>query len=309
MQLEVRRIDVSAFDGTQLAVFEAGGGPGIPIVIVNGPGADVHAWHGLIDEFGTHHRVVTWDYRGFYGSGQPADLSTLSPEGHANDLTAVLMHLGIEKAVFVSWSLGTQVLLEFYRRNSARFAGMVSVNGTFGHPFRPSRTSGALSPLGLLRAVLPGRDEILRNAVTLIEKRPQLLDYAKRLHLVSPSLPESTFLELASSFAGLNTRNYTELLRRFAAHDGEDVLRRIRCPALFFAGRRDPFVPSIFSFYMAAQVRDSELCVIPIASHYIPIEFAEYLNLRIEAFLAERLGENEAILARPAVATAGWEMP
>ncbi len=295
-----------SWDGAELAFCEVGGGEGVPLVVVNGPGASAGTWDGLFEEFGARHRIVTWDYRGFYDSPEPDDPAKLSPESMARDRDALLRDRGIERAVFISWSLGTQVALEFYRFQPHFFAGLVSVNGTYAHPFRPSRVSGALSPLGILRAVLPGRDEALRAAVDLLARRPAMLDVAKRLRLVSPALPDSTFLELAASFASLNPRTYTDLLRQFARHDGEDVLRRLRCPTLFFAGRRDPLVPSVFSLYMAAQVRDAELCVIPIASHYIPIEFAEYLNLRIEAFLSERLGENEPTLRRPHHTTAAW---
>lgn len=309
MSASIETGSFASFDHTQIAYARAGGGSGTPIVIVNGPGAEIHSWSGLIAEFGARHPIITWDYRGFFGSQTPADLVSLGPEGHARDLDALLDHLGIGRAVFLSWSLGTQVALEFYRRRPNAFAGLISVNGTFGHPFRISRSAGALSTLGMLRAVLPGREELLRSMVNTVEQHPEILDYAKRLRLVSPALPKARFLELAGAFASLNSATYNELLRRFAAHDAEEVLRRIRCPALFFAGRRDPLVPAIFSIYMAAQTRNAELCIIPIGSHYVPIEFAEYLNLRIEAFLGERVGEEPTTLLRPSTHTAAWEIP
>jgi hypothetical protein len=48
-------------------------------------------------------------------------------------------------------------------------------------------------------------------------------------------------------------------------------------------------MPSRYSETMARIVLRSELLIVPIASHYIPVEFAEYLNLRIRAFLEERV--------------------
>lgn len=290
MTLEVQHHTLESTDGTRIAWQSVGSDPSATtaIVIVNGPGADLYAWRGFVEEFAPHLRIIAWDYRGFFRSGPPRRPGPIRVEHHCDDLREVLDAAGIERAVFVSWSLGTQVALEFYRTDPERFAGIVSVNGTYGTPFRTSRAVPGQSLLGLARSFGPGSGRLMRTMVNAL-RVPALFRLTQRVGLVSATAGQDEFVRIADAFAVQDPALYARLIDGFSDHDAEDVLTTIRCPALFFAGRRDPLVPSTYSLYMAAKVRSADLLVIPIASHYIPIEFAEYLNLRVEAFLAERL--------------------
>ena len=73
--LAVKASSVRSADGTELTAFETGGGNGPTFVLCNGLGGNIDAWRYLIDEFGPHHRIVSWDYRGLYKSGPAAETS------------------------------------------------------------------------------------------------------------------------------------------------------------------------------------------------------------------------------------------
>lgn len=281
---------IATEDGTQLCwqtTAKVGDRPAI--VIVNGPGADYRAWRGFFTEFHNEYRIITWDYRGLFNSvplGNPDHLSVLD---HARDLHAVLDAAGEQQVVLVSWSLGTQIALEFLRQHADRVAALISVNGSYGRPFERSAGLRRSSPLARIAGLLPRQSERLESVVSFVNEHPEVLAGAKLAGIISPVLSAEQFTPLAEAFTRLDMDVYRRTLNSFGEHDAESVLHAVRCPALFFAGKRDPLVPSRYSEYMARVVLRSELLVVPIATHYVPIEFAEYLNLKVRAFLQERV--------------------
>ena len=77
-------------DGADLAVYEAGSGPGPTLILVGGLCGDVDAFRLLIDDFAPWHRVVAWDYRGLFAStdGIRRDQRV---ERHAQDLRSTAL--------------------------------------------------------------------------------------------------------------------------------------------------------------------------------------------------------------------------
>lgn len=287
--VSLRRRRVKTDDGVELSVQDAGAEDADTLLIVNGPGADYRAWRGFFSEFSQRYRVVTWDLRGTFDSTAVVDTHELGPEAHARDLQDVLRALDIERCVVISWSLGSQIVLEAWRHSPETFRGFIAVNGSYGRPFERSANLRGVSSLKWVTNLVPEKQDLIGKGVRFLEDHRSLLLAAKALHLVSPVIDEQSFLTIAGAFSSINLTAYRSLLHAFGEHDAEHVLATIRCPSLFFAGRRDPLMPSRYSEFMARRVLRSELLVIPIASHYIPVEFSEYLNLRVEAFLEERV--------------------
>ena len=287
--VSLRRRRVKTDDGVELSVQDAGSEDADTLLIVNGPGADYRAWRGFFSEFSQRYRVVTWDLRGTFDSTAVVDTHELGPEAHARDLQDILRALDIERCVVISWSLGSQIVLEAWRHSPETFRGFIAVNGSYGRPFERSANLRGVSSLKWVTNLVPEKQDLIGKGVRFLEDHRSLLLAAKALHLVSPVIDEQSFLTIAGAFSSINLTAYRSLLHAFGEHDAEHVLATIRCPSLFFAGRRDPLMPSRYSEFMARRVLRSELLVIPIASHYIPVEFSEYLNLRVEAFLEERV--------------------
>lgn len=277
-----------ASDGVELAWYEIGPADAPVMLIINGPGATHEAWRNFALQVGDSFRLVTWDYRGLFASEVPLNRATMGVDGHVRDAQTILDALHIQHAVVMTWSLGTIVALELYRNRPEVFDALVVVNGVAGRPFdvRPNHRPAFV--LQLVRDWLPHRAQEVRWAVAKLQQHPWLLAGLNRMRLVSPVLDRERFLELADAFAGMDAQHYVEIVARVALHDASDVLPTITCPALFFCGRRDPVIPPDFTKRMGAKVPDAEVCEVPIASHYIPIEFAEYLHLKVESFLSER---------------------
>jgi len=61
----------------------------------------------------------------------------------------------------------------------------------------------------------------------------------------------------------------------------------VNVPTLIVVGDKDIMTPVAVSEAMHAQITDSELFVIRNGTHYVPVEYSELLNLRVEKFLGE----------------------
>jgi 3-oxoadipate enol-lactonase len=93
-----------AIDGDEI-YFEAVGAPDATVVVLgHGAGGNHAIWFQQVPEFVSDYRVVTWDQRGFGNSTNRNGLA--NPSTAANDLLAILDHLGVERAHIAGQSLG-----------------------------------------------------------------------------------------------------------------------------------------------------------------------------------------------------------
>ncbi|WP_250563386.1 alpha/beta fold hydrolase [Sphaerisporangium fuscum] len=114
-------------DDTALAVTDTGG-PGIPVVYLNGHVATQGYWRRVIAELGTGWRHITYDMRVRGKSKRSADLSF---ETNLRDVDAVLAARGADRALVVGWSYGAYVAAHWAGRNPDRTVGAVLVDGAF----------------------------------------------------------------------------------------------------------------------------------------------------------------------------------
>src|SRR3954447_10292925 len=129
--------------GVELAYEEAG--QGTPVVVVHDMAADRTAW--WLRPPGA--RVVTYDRRGYGGSGAPEPYSATTIAEQAEDLAALLAAAGAEGAVGVGEGFGALVVLDVLRRHRRALRPAVRVPPPV-FQFVPE----ALEPLAAERAVL-----------------------------------------------------------------------------------------------------------------------------------------------------------
>ncbi|CAM5742042.1 putative Haloalkane dehalogenase [Streptomyces afghaniensis 772] len=114
-------------DDTALAVTDTGG-PGIPVVYLNGQFATQGYWRRVIAELGTGWRHITYDERARGKSKRSADYSF---EAAVRDVDAVLAARGVDRALVIGWSYGAVVAAHWADRNPERAVGAVLVDGAF----------------------------------------------------------------------------------------------------------------------------------------------------------------------------------
>ncbi|HEY4122774.1 MAG TPA: alpha/beta hydrolase [Byssovorax sp.] len=283
---------VRALDGTEIAYHvTAGPSPDAPVVILaNGLGGTYLAWRGIIDYLGARCRFITWDYRGLYASGRPKNdvQSAYAIPNHVRDLEAILAAEGVDKASFVGWSMGVQVLLEATRTLRPRMHDLVLLNGTFGRPL------DTLSPLPGMKQVLPSLVDLARRVHSIATQMtrkatalPECVTWFKRLGLIGPTLDDGVFTELVQAFGQLDMETFFRNLRAIGEHDAADVLPRIDVPVLVVTGDRDLMTPVALAQQMARKIPSSEILVVRGGTHYTAVEYPELVSLRMERFYRE----------------------
>ncbi|MEM7437299.1 MAG: alpha/beta hydrolase [Myxococcota bacterium] len=276
-----------SYDGTEIAYRSFGRGR--PIMLCNGLAGSWKAWSHQIQYFRDRYRLITWDYRGLYESGLPADGAGMTIAAHARDGLRLMEEEEVDRAALVGWSMGAQVALEMFRAAPERVASLALVNGLPGRPwdyvFNLNVTGRILPPF------LRGLRSVPRVIETIIQQTSRLRDpgqWLKRTGLASRTLDETLFSALVEDSRSLNMETYIGLLERVGEHDAWDLLPQIDVPTLLITGSRDAFTPRSAAQRMTRRIRGSELMVLPGATHYAPFEYPEMLNLRLEKFLRER---------------------
>jgi pimeloyl-ACP methyl ester carboxylesterase len=276
-----------SFDGTEIAYQAVGRGR--PILLCNGLGGSWEAWSHQIQYFRDRYRLLSWDYRGLYGSAAPRDPKALTIAHHARDALWLLREERADRAAVVGWSMGVQVGLELFRAAPERVASLGMVNGVAGRPwdyvFNLNLVGRLLPPfLRGLRSMPRTIEAIVRQATRL----PDPGTWVKRIGLAAGGFDEQVAGEVIEKFRALDMDMFIRLLEQMGEHDAWDLLPMIDVPVLIVAGSRDVFTPRSAAERMARRTRGSEIMIIPGATHYAALEYPEMVNLRLEKFLRER---------------------
>lgn len=110
----------------QRLFYEDTGGAGPPLVLGHGFLMDSEMFAPQIKGLADRHRVITWDQRGHGRTVASAEPFTYWDS--ADDLAALLDHLGVQDAVVGGMSQGGFVALRFALRYPERTAGLVLID-------------------------------------------------------------------------------------------------------------------------------------------------------------------------------------
>jgi pimeloyl-ACP methyl ester carboxylesterase len=280
LQLERR----FASDRRELAYYAIGSGPAL--LFANGLGASLRGFHNQLVHLASRYRCLVWDYRGLFGERSDGACAV---EEHAADALAILDSEGAERAAIVGWSLGVQVALQLFAFAPDRIAALALVCGSSNAGW--SRSAAAPG----LRRLYPGALDLFARAPSLISRlvraggrSPELVSWARRIGLVGKGADAELVAELARELAQLDIATLLATLRTMGELDLSDVLSTVDVPTLVIGGDRDPFMSRAQLERLAQGIAGSECLVLSGASHYVLIDHAEHVNLRLDKFFAER---------------------
>ncbi|MEV0651157.1 alpha/beta hydrolase [Phytomonospora sp. NPDC050363] len=114
-------------EDTALAVSDTGG-PGTPVVYLNGAFAGSRHWKPVIAALGDGFRHITFDERARGKSKRSADYSF---EGCIRDLDAVLTARRVARPILVGWSYGALIAAHWAARHPDRLTGAVGADGPY----------------------------------------------------------------------------------------------------------------------------------------------------------------------------------
>jgi pimeloyl-ACP methyl ester carboxylesterase len=276
--------ETESFDGTVIRYSTRG--QGLPIVTCNGVANTSTFWHYFEDHFSKLAQVICWDYRGHGRSDIPDDPDTFNIACYAKDMRAVMDHAGVEGAVLVGFSMGAQVILEFWRDNSDRVLALVPLNGPCSNPFDAFGTAPWFEKAytGIFNYFIEHPTALEAAGVPLL-KSPITWPVAKAVEIDRHRCSREEMDLYFEHIAKMGFANELRALLGMANHSAEDLLPSINVPTLVIAGEKDGMCPMRLVKKTYRQVKGAELFVVPHGTHATLIEQPDAVNFRIETFL------------------------
>ncbi|WP_424136356.1 alpha/beta fold hydrolase [Roseomonas chloroacetimidivorans] len=255
-------------DGVQLYFEETGSGT--PIIFVHEYADDLYGWEAQLRHFGQRYRAIAYNARGYPPSDVPPDPASYSQARAADDIAAVLDHLGIRKAHVVGLSMG----------------GFATLHFGFRHP----QKALSLTVCGCGYGAEPAKREQFRaeaDAIVETIRSQGMAAFAER-YAHGPTRVQ---------FENKDPRGFAEFKKAFVAHDPvgaantqlgvqrerpslydlvEDM-RALRVPTLVLTGDEDwpCLLPGIL---MKENIPTAALAVMPNCGHGIHREDPDQFN-------------------------------
>ena len=275
---------IKSFDGTKL--FYSTEGTGKPLIFCYGLICSSLHWTYQIEHFQKNYQTIWFDYRAHQNSEVPKNLDSLTVVNFARDLGIVLDELKVKDAVFLGHSMGVNVVLEFYRQQPSRVAGMVLANGTAQRPLETLFKHNSLQAAFSLLKKAYDRQPKLVSAFWKLQKGNPFARTLVALGGFNPHLtPKEDIAAYVDQVAEMDPAILVNLIHNYNDFDANAWLHTVKAPTLIVAGERDVIIPLEQQELMQQLIPNSELEVIKHGSHCPQMDLPDLVNLRIEKFL------------------------
>jgi pimeloyl-ACP methyl ester carboxylesterase len=248
--------------GVRLWYTDTGGG-GVPVVFVHAATGSSRVWEYQLPAFTAGgYRVITYDRRGFGRS--TVDSSGQQPGTGADDLLALLNHLGLDRVHLVGTAAGGIVALDFTVSFPQRLRGLVVANSIGGVQDEDY--------LEMSRRLRPPQFAALPPDVRELGpsyRAANAAGTARWLELEKQSRPEGT----------------TPPVQTFRNRLTFSLLETITVPTLLITGDADLYSPPAVLRLFAARIRNSESVIVPEVGHSTYWEQPDLFNQKVLEFI------------------------
>ncbi len=284
----LRYVDIDSQDGTRIRAW-TNDVDGPPVLLSNGLGTNPFAWPGLLrEDCGV--RVVSWNHRGTGGGGRVAQ-RRVNLDAFVEDAVATLDAFGLERAPVLAWSAGVTVAFELARRFPERVEGIYAIAGVPGDTFSTTLAPLRVPPF-IARRMVVALSHTARRFGPLVEPLTRglpVVPLASRVlrttRLIDPAADLEELQALLHEFRTTHPRWYAHLALSVKDHQ-RISLSSIDYPVRFLAGRRDLLVGARYVKTAADRIAHAAYDEIN-ATHFIGVEFPDYVTESLHAFLAD----------------------
>jgi pimeloyl-ACP methyl ester carboxylesterase len=258
-----RRREVYSVASGGESIYAEATGDGRPLVLCHGLGGNHAIWWRQVHTFAQHHRVVTWDQRGFGNS--TANTGEVSIEAAAGDLLAVLAELDLRDACVVGQSMGAFTALRAALTDPTRIGSLVISTSLVATPREHT--------------------EALNTAVGTRSGRDQHPVVSDAFSAAEPDLV--VLYNLISSF-GQKPTSAAMLAHMADAEFTDAELAALAVPVSFVAAELDDFCPPGVMQYAQKRFTDATMQVIEGTSHSAYFEDPQAWNRIVLALASGR---------------------
>jgi pimeloyl-ACP methyl ester carboxylesterase len=250
---------------------EAGSGP--PLVLIMGMGGDLQGWALQVPELSKHFRVIRFDNRGAGRTSSPDKPYSIA--GMADDLAALLDHLGIARAHILGFSMGGCIAQEFALKYPARVDKLILL-ATTAHIDGYS-TNIVKSMVNVRRSNM-SREQTQRLTATFMFTAGLVNDSARFEAGIQNGL-NNPYAQQDHAFL-----RQAQAVLEF---DARERVKGIKAPTLVVAGTDDILIPARNGKTLATAIGGAKLVELP-GGHGGCIEFASEYNAAFLEFLGAR---------------------
>ena len=263
-------------DGIAFRYLDRGGG--LPFVFQHGLSGDSAKMFDLIGD-DPNFRFVSFDAR-YHGHSRPlGPPEAIGFDRSADDLRALLDHLGIEKAVIGGLSMGAGIALNFAIRYPERLLAMVLSRPAWLDSPLPANVAIFPEIAALIRDHGRAGREVFANSGT----------YAKAMAESSDSA--ATLLGMFDDPTAAETVERFERIPKDCPSPDRSAWGRIRVPSLVLGNHRDTIHPFAMAQALAETIPGAELRVLTPKCEDVPAherDFGRFVREFLGRHLAER---------------------
>ncbi|MBR0875190.1 alpha/beta fold hydrolase [Bradyrhizobium tropiciagri] len=264
-------------DGVRLYFEETGSGQ--PVILVHEFAGDLRSYEPQMRHFGKRYRTIAYNARGFPPSDVPEQVASYSQARAADDILAVLDHIGAEKAHIVGLSMGGFATLHFGIRHHARALSLCIGGCGYGAELDKRETFRAEADV-IAATIRKDGMPAFAERYAFGPTRVQYENKDPRGHAEFKAM-----LAEHSAVGSANTQQGVQK-ERPSLYTLTDEMKRITVPTLVITGDEDwpCLLPGIL---MKQNIPSAALAVMPNCGHAINIEEPDEYNRIVGDFLAQ----------------------
>lgn len=255
-------------NGIRVHYEDVGAGPAV--VMLHAFPLSGAMWRRQVERLQGRYRLIVPDLRGFGATDAPPGL--ISMDQQADDIAALLEHLGVARAAVVGLSMGGYIAFAFWRRHADKVAALVLADTRAGEDTDEGKA---------------GRET---NARLAEEQGAAAIADKMIPNLVAPSAPQSLRDELRALIVANSADGIAGALRGMAQRpDSTRDLRRITVPTLAIVGEIDTLTPPVEATRINRGVtgQPSYVVEIPAVGHLSAMESPDAFNAAVEDFFGK----------------------
>ncbi|WP_454620928.1 alpha/beta fold hydrolase [Bradyrhizobium cenepequi] len=264
-------------DGVQLYFEETGAGR--PVIFVHEFAGDLRSYELQMRHFGKRYRSIAFNARGFPPSDVPEQVASYSQARAADDILAVLDHIGERQAHIVGLSMGGFATLHFGLRHPERALSLCI--GGCGYGAEPDKRETFRAEADVIA------DMIRRDGMTAFAERyaygPTRVQYQNK-----DPRGHAEFKAMLAEHSAVGSANTQQGVQkeRPSLYSLVEEMKRITVPTLIVTGDEDwpCLLPGIL---MKQSIPSAALAVMPNSGHAINIEEPEEYNRIVGDFLTQ----------------------
>jgi len=235
------------------------------LVFANSLGTDFRIWDGVVERLAARYRIVLYDKRG-HGLSE-ATPAPYTLKNHVEDLSALLDHLGVQRAAIVGLSVGGLIAQGLAALDPDRVAALVLCDTA--HRIGSEQMWNARIDAVLGKGLAAIADAVLERWFTLAYRAPANPDFVGYKAMLVRTDPTG----YVGTCAALRDADLTE------------STRALKLPVLLMVGDQDGSTPPDLVRSTADLIKGSDFRIIENAGHLPNIERPDAVADLIGAFL------------------------